>query len=112
MGVTPREGVMAQPAASKQDWIGISRGGLPIRQLHKVEDYVSVWLAIQCFSFQRLSFSLESAAIRHPRAHHSPDFISVFQIFSVSAFQICPSAFAQVFRRIAGVTPTEFRSAL
>ncbi len=111
MGVTPREGVMAQLAASKQDWIGISRGGLPIRQLHKVEDYVSARSGID-FSVSVFSFSLGSAAIRHPRVHHSPDFISAFQIFSVSAFQICPSAFAQVFRRVAGVTPTEFRSAL
>jgi hypothetical protein len=41
----------------------------------------------------------ESAAIRHPRARR--DLISAFQIVSVSAFQICPGAFAQVFRRMA-----------
>src|SRR4030095_14216546 len=31
-----------------------------------------------------------------------------FQHFRLSAFRVCPSAFAQVFRRIVGVTPTEF----
>jgi hypothetical protein len=32
--------------------------------------------------------------------------------FRLSAFRECLSAFAQVFRRVVGVTPTEFRSAL
>jgi hypothetical protein len=33
-------------------------------------------------------------------------------VFSISALEECPSAFAQVFRRVVGVTPTEFRSEL
>ncbi len=48
----------------------------------------------------------------YPQPHHPQNVISAFQVVSVLAFRECPSAFAEVFRRIVGVTSTEFRSGL
>ena len=61
---------------------------------------------------------IESATIRHPRAHH-PRLQQMMRELKRSLIEIAlevgytsPSAFAQVFRRITGVRPTEFRGAL
>ena len=59
------------------------RGGLPIHLLREVENYVSEHLAEE-MSIERL----------------------------VELAELSASHFAQVFRRVVGVTPTEFRSSL
>lgn len=108
-------------------------GGLPIRQLRKVQDYVVEHLAAE-ISIDRLSelVQLSSSHFSHvfkettgmtPLQFVTRERITRAQQFiretSRSLIEIglevgytSPSHFAQVFRRVVGVTPTEFRSSL
>jgi AraC family transcriptional regulator len=109
------------------------RGGLPIRQLRKVEDYVREHLAerisvevlaelaeLSPFHFSRVF--KESAGmtpiqfVTHARITRAQQLIretsrSLIEI-ALGVGYPNPSHFAKVFRKIAGVTPTEFRNAL
>ncbi len=116
-------------ASEKPDF----RGGLPIRQLRKVEDYVREHLAedicvdalatlteLSPFHFSRV---FKEATGMTPMQFVTRDRITRAQQFiretSRSLIEIAlevgytsPSHFAKVFRRVTGVTPKEFRSAL
>jgi AraC family transcriptional regulator len=109
------------------------RGGLPIRQLRKVEDYVTAHLAGE-ISIERLAelVGLSSSHFAHvfkesagmtPLQFVTRQRITLAQQLiretSRSLIEVglevgysSPSHFAQVFRRVVGVTPTEFRSSL
>lgn len=109
------------------------RGGLPIRQLRKVEDYVSERLAedisvealaevveLSPFHFSRVFKQSTGMTplqfVTGERITHAQQFIretsrSLIQI-GLEAGYTSPSYFAKVFRRLTGVTPTEFRSTL
>ena len=108
-------------------------GGLPIRQLRKVEDYVREQLAEE-ISVERLAELVELSPFHFSRVFKQTTGMSPLQFVtreritraqqlvretSRSLIEIAlevgyasPSHFAQVFRRVAGVTPTDFRSAL
>lgn len=108
-------------------------GGLPIRQLRKVEDYVREQLAEE-ISVERLAELVELSPFHFSRVFKQTTGMSPLQFVtreritraqqliretSLSLIEIAlevgyasPSHFAQVFRRVAGVTPTEFRSTL
>lgn len=109
------------------------RGGLPIRQLRKVEDYVREQLA-EDISVEALSGLVELSPFHFSRVFKQATGMSPLQFVtreriaraqqliretSRSLIEIAleigytsPSHFAQVFRRVVGVTPTDFRSAL
>jgi AraC family transcriptional regulator len=109
------------------------RGGLPIRQLRKVEDYVREQLAEDIF-VKALAELVELSPFHFSRVFKQATGMSPLQFVtreriaraqqliretSRSLIEIAlevgytsPSHFAQVFRRVVGVTPTEFRSAL
>jgi AraC family transcriptional regulator len=109
------------------------RGGLPIRQLNKVEDYVSAHLAeeisvealaalveLSPFHFSRVFKEATGMTpmqfVTRERITHAQQIIretsrSLIEI-ALEVGYTSPSHFAQVFRRVVGVTPTEFRSAL
>lgn len=109
------------------------RGGLPIRQLRKVEDYVGEKLAeeisveslanlveLSPFHFSRVFKQTTGMSplkfVTRERITRAQELIretsrSVIDIGLEVGFSN-PSHFAQVFRRVVGVTPTEFRSAL
>ncbi len=108
-------------------------GGLPIRQLRKVEDYVAENLAEE-ISIERLAELVELSSSHF--SHVFKETTGVTPLHFVTRERITraqqmirettrslieigleigyasPSHFAQVFRRVVGVTPTEFRSAL
>lgn len=109
------------------------RGGLPARQLHKIENHVRTRLAdditvdglaelveLSPFHFSRvfkeatglspLQFvTRERIARAQQLIHETPR--SLIEIgFEVG--YVNPSHFAKVFRRVTGVTPTQFRSVL
>ena len=109
------------------------RGGLPIRQLRKVEDHVREQLA-ESMSIEALAGLVELSPFHFSRVFKQATGMSPLQFVtreriaraqrliretSRSLIEIAlevgytsPSHFAQVFRRVVGVTPTEFRSAL
>ena len=109
------------------------RGGLPIRQLHKVEDYLSEHLA-EDISVGALSALVDLSPFHFCRVFKQTTGMSPLQFVtrgrmaraqqliretSRSLIEIgldvgytSPSHFAQVFRRVVGVTPTDFRNAL
>lgn len=116
-------------ASAKPDF----RGGLPIRQIRKVEDYVRERLADE-ISVEMLAELVELSPFHFSRVFKQATGMSPLQFVtreriaraqqliretSRSLIEIAleigytsPSHFAQVFRRVVGVTPTEFRSAL
>jgi AraC family transcriptional regulator len=116
-------------AAEKADF----RGGLPVRQLRKVEDYVHERLADD-ISLESLAELAELSPFHFSRVFKQTTGMSPLQFVTreriTRAQQLIretkrslieigldvgyknPSHFAQVFRRVVGVTPTEFRSAL
>jgi AraC family transcriptional regulator len=108
-------------------------GGLPIRQLRKVQDYVVEHLAEE-ISIERLAELVELSSshfshvfkettgmtplqfVTRERITHAQQMIrettrSLIEI-GLEVGYSSPSHFAQVFRRVVGVTPTEFRSSL
>lgn len=109
------------------------RGGLPIRQLRKVEDYVTQHLAEE-ISIESLAVLVElssshfSHVFKESTGMTPLQFVTQHRITraqqliretSRSLIQIglevgyaTPSHFAQVFKRVVGVTPTDFRSSL
>ncbi len=116
-------------AAEKPDL----RGGLPIRQIRKVEDHVREHLE-EDVSVETLAALVELSPFHFSRVFKQATGISPLQFVtreritqaqqliretSRSLIEIAlevgytsPSHFAQVFRRVVGVTPTEFRSTL
>jgi AraC family transcriptional regulator len=109
------------------------RGGLPIRQLRKVQDHVHERLAedlslealaeLVGLSPSHFSHVFKQATglsplqfIRRERITRAQQLIrETSRSFIEIALEVgytSPSHFAQVFRRVAGVTPTGFRSAL
>ncbi len=109
------------------------RGGLPIRQLRKVQDYVAEHLAEEISidglaELVELSSSHFSHVFKETTGMTPLQFVTRERITraqqmiretSRSLIEIglevgyaSPSHFAQVFRRVVGVTPTEFRSTL
>ncbi|MFL6301391.1 MAG: helix-turn-helix domain-containing protein [Terriglobales bacterium] len=116
-------------AAEKADF----RGGLPVRQLRKVEDYVHEHLADD-ITLESLAELAELSPFHFSRVFKQTTGMSPLQFVTreriTRAQQLIretkrslieiglevgyknPSHFAQVFRRVVGVTPTEFRSAL
>ena len=109
------------------------RGGLPIRQLGKVEDYIAEHLAeemavetlaglvdLSSFHFSRVFKQATGMSplqfVTRERVTRAQQMIretprSLIEI-ALEVGYTSPSHFAQVFRRVAGVTPTEFRHAL
>ena len=109
------------------------RGGLPVRQLRKVEDYVRERLA-EDISVDGLAELVELSPFHFSRVFKQATGMSPLRFVTLEriarAQQLIretsrsiievglevgytsPSHFAQVFRRVVGVTPTEFRSAL
>jgi AraC family transcriptional regulator len=116
-------------AAEKADF----RGGLPVRQLRKIEDYVHEHLADD-ISLDSLAELAELSPFHFSRVFKQTTGMSPLQFVTreriTRAQQLIretkrnlieigldvgyknPSHFAQVFRRVVGVTPTEFRNAL
>jgi AraC family transcriptional regulator len=116
-------------AAEKADF----RGGLPVRQLRKVEDYVHERLADD-ISLESLAELAELSPFHFSRVFKQTTGMSPLQFVTreriTRAQQLIretrrslieighdvgyknPSHFAQVFRKVVGVTPTEFRRAL
>ena len=109
------------------------RGGLPIRQLHKVEDYLNEHLAEEisvgalselvalspfhfCRVFKQTTGMSPLQFVTRERIARAQQLIretsrSLIEI-ALEVGYTSPSHFAQVFRRVAGVTPTKFRDAL
>ena len=109
------------------------RGGLPVRQLRKVQDYVRERLADE-ISLESLAELAELSPFHFSRVFKQTTGLSPLQFvtreritraqqmiretkrslieIALEVGYTSPSAFAQVFRRVVGVTPTEFRSAL
>ena len=109
------------------------RGGLPIRQLHQVEDHISERLADE-ISVESLASLVGLSPFHFSRVFKQTTGLSPLQFvtreritraqqmmreskrslieIALEVGYTSPSAFAQVFRRVVGVTPTEFRSAL
>jgi AraC family transcriptional regulator len=116
-------------ASEKPDF----RGGLPIRQLRKVEDYVREQFA-ENISVEALAGLVELSPFHFSRVFKQATGMSPLQFVTREritraqqliretsrslieiAFEVgytSPSHFAQVFRRVVGVKPTEFRNAL
>lgn len=110
-----------------------NRGGLPIRQLRKIQDHVAEHLAEE-ISIERLAGLVELSASHFSHVFKETAGVTPLQFVtreritraqqmiretSRSLIEIglevgyaSPSHFAQVFRRVVGVTPTEFRSSL
>lgn len=111
----------------------VYRGGLPIHQLRKVEDYVSehlpqeipiealamlVELSLSHFShvFKESTGMTPLQFVTRQRITRAQQMIretshSLIEI-GLEVGYTSPSHFAQVFRRVVGVTPTKFRNSL
>lgn len=111
----------------------VYRGGLPIRQLRKVENYVTARLAEE-ISIESLAELVELSSSHFAHVFKESTGMTPLQFVTrqriTRAQQLIretprslievglevgytsPSHFAQVFRRVVGVTPTEFRSSL
>ncbi len=111
----------------------VHRGGLPIHQLRKVEDYVAAHLAEE-ISIEHLAELVELSSSHFAHVFKETTGMTPLQFTTrervTRAQQLIretsrslidvglevgyssPSHFAQVFRRVVGVTPTEFRSSL
>jgi AraC family transcriptional regulator len=111
----------------------VFHGGLPIRQLRKVEDYVRDHFAEEV-PIKRLAELVELSPFHFSRVFKESTGMSPLQFVvrerithaqqliretSRGLIEIAlevgysnPSHFAKVFRKVAGVTPTEFRNAL
>ncbi len=109
------------------------RGGLPVRQLHKVEDYLSEHLAEEisvgelselvalspfhfCRVFKQTTGMSPLQFVTRERITRAQQLIreasrSLIEI-ALEVGYTSPSHFARVFRRVAGLTPTDFRNAL
>jgi AraC family transcriptional regulator len=109
------------------------RGGLPIRQLRKVEDYVRENMA-EDISVETLAEQVELSPFHFSRVFKQATGMTPLQYVTreriaraqqliretsrsvidvaLEAGYTSPSHFAQVFRRVVGVTPSEFRGAL
>jgi AraC family transcriptional regulator len=109
------------------------RGGLPIRQLRKIEDYIGERLAEE-ISVETLAELVELSASHFAHVFKETTGMTPLQFVTrqriTRAQQLIretkrslidvglevgyssPSHFAQVFRRVVGVTPTDFRSSL
>jgi AraC family transcriptional regulator len=112
---------------------GRDRGGLPIRQLRKVEDYVSHHLDRE-ISVETLAELVELSPFHFSRVFKQTTGVSPLKFVTQERIALAqqmiretsrsvieiglevgyanPSHFAQVFRKVVGVTPTEFRSTL
>src|SRR5438093_4288000 len=111
----------------------VHRGGLPIHQLRKVEDYVAEHLAEE-ISIEALAELVELSSSHFSHVFKESTGMTPLQFVtrqritraeqliretSRSLIEVglevgytSPSHFAQVFRRVVGITPTEFRSSL
>ena len=111
----------------------VYRGGLPIHQLRKVEDYVAEHFA-EVISIENLAGLLELSSSHFSHVFKESTGMTPLQFVTrqriTRAQQLIretsrnlievglevgyssPSHFAQVFRRVVGVTPTDFRSSL
>jgi AraC family transcriptional regulator len=111
----------------------VYRGGLPIHQIRKVEDYVAEHLAEE-ISIDALANSVElspshfSHVFKESTGMTPLTFVTRQRItraqqliretsrslidVGIEVGYTSPSHFAQVFRRVVGVTPTAFRSSL
>jgi AraC family transcriptional regulator len=111
----------------------VYRGGLPIHQLRKAEDYVAAHLAEE-IPIDTLAQLLELSPSHFAHVFKETTGMTPLQFITrqrvTRAQQLIretsrslidvglevgytsPSHFAQVFRRVVGVTPTEFRSSL
>ncbi len=109
------------------------RGGLPIRQLRKVQDHVAEHFAEEV-SIDRLAELVELSPSHFSHVFKATTGMTPLQFVTreritraqqmiretarslieigLEVGYTSPSHFAQVFRRVVGVTPTEFRSAL
>jgi AraC family transcriptional regulator len=129
--------LMASHIVEKYTTTGVEkpahRGGLPIGQLRKVEDYVSEHLA-EDISVENLAELVERSPSHFAHVFKETTGMTPLQFVTrgriTRAQQLIretsrslidvglevgyssPSHFAQVFRRVVGVTPTEFRSSL
>jgi AraC family transcriptional regulator len=108
-------------------------GGLPIRQLRKVQDYVADHLAEE-MSIERLAELVELSSSHFSHVFKETTGMTPLQFVTreritraqqmirettrslievgLEVGYTSPSHFAHVFRRVVGVTPTEFRSSL
>jgi len=111
----------------------VHRGGLPIHQLHKVEDHVASHLAEE-ISIEVLAELVELSPSHFAHVFKESTGMTPLQFVirqritraqqliretSRSLIEVgievgytSPSHFAQVFRRVVGVTPTDFRNSL
>jgi AraC family transcriptional regulator len=111
----------------------VHRGGLPIHQLRKVEDYVAEHLAEE-ISIEALAALVELSSSHFAHVFKESTDMTPLQFVTrqriTRAQQLIretsrslidvglevgytsPSHFAQVFRRVVGVTPTDFRNSL
>ena len=111
----------------------VYRGGLPIHQLRRVEDYVAERLAEE-ISIERLAGLVELSSSHFAHVFKESTGMTPLQFVTrqriTRAQQLIretsrslidvgldvgynsPSHFAQVFRRVVGVTPTKFRNSL
>jgi AraC family transcriptional regulator len=109
------------------------RGGLPIGQLRKVEDYIAVHLSEE-ISVEELAELVELSASHFAHMFKETTGMTPLQFVTrqritraqqliretsrslidigLEAGYSSPSHFAQVFRKVVGVTPTQFRSSL
>jgi AraC family transcriptional regulator len=109
------------------------RGGLPIRQLRKIEDHVREHLD-EDISVEALSALVDLSPFHFSRVFKQATGLSPLQFVTRERITLAqqfiretsrslidigmevgytsPSYFAQVFKRVVGVTPTEFRSGL
>jgi AraC family transcriptional regulator len=140
-GKSPRMAALTQLMAAHivekyteaADGAAAERGGLPIRQLRTVEDYVNEHLAeetsvAQLAKLVELSPSHFAHVFKETAGMTPLQFVTRQRItraqqliretsrslidVGLEVGYTSPSHFAQVFRRVVGVTPTEFRSSL
>jgi len=108
-------------------------GGLPIRHLRKIEDYIAAHLADE-ISIEQLAELVQLSASHFAHVFKETTGMTPLQFVTRQRITLAqqliretsrslidvglevgytsPSHFAQVFRRVVGVTPTEFRNSL